>query len=461
MSKPVEPPLKLIYANPDELRANPQAWKAHSEDQADTLNALIDQVGWADALLLNDRRAGEGWTKAEAIPTLLDGHLLKTIGGARQEKVPVLVGHWTPEQERMILLTLDPVQGMADANRQLLIALIGDLQAQNAAVLTVLESQFQDLIEQLQAAQLAEAPEPREDEAKALQKKWRTASGQLWLIPSLTVSGQFHRLLCGDSTNLDDVRRVMNGERSRLFDTDPPYLVDYDGTNYIGKLGARPQSKKWAETYHDWDNSKQGDGLYRGFMRAAVAEAITPDAAWYCWHAGKRQAMVAKAWEEFKVFIHQQIIWVKSRTILTRSWYMWQHEPCLFGWVKGKKPKRFSDEHPSSVWEFEPGTPGAQEKSLHPTSKPPGVFAIPLRQHTRPGELCYEPFSGSGSQQVAAEILGRRCYGLEREPVYVAVILQRLADMGLTPQLESESPKRVKSARPPARSKKHGRKNSI
>ena len=122
-------------------------------------------------------------------------------------------------------------------------------------------------------------------------------------------------------------------------------------------------------------------------------------------------------------FVHQQIIWVKDRPILTRTWYMWQHEPCFFGWVRPHKPKRISDEFPRSVWEIP--TIKVGEKTDHPTSKPVEVFRIPMRQHTVPGDICYEPFSGSGSQQIAGEEMGRRVYGLELEPRYIDVIVKR------------------------------------
>ena len=112
---------------------------------------------------------------------------------------------------------------------------------------------------------------------------------------------------------------------------------------------------------------------------------------------------------------------------------MWQHEPCFFGWVKGQKPPRTSEDYPASVWTF-PTVP-AGERTDHPTSKPVELFAIPMAQHTRLGEVCYEPFSGSGSQQVAGEQNGRLVYGLELQPEFVAVILERLAGMGLEPRL--------------------------
>lgn len=277
-------------------------------------------------------------------------------------------------------------------------------------------------------------PGPQIDQAAELQEKWGTAVGQIWEIPSKRVPGKSHRLMCGDSTSPDDVTRLMAGERAILFATDPPYLVGYTGDNHPHKWNKPDKNKDWSESYGiTWDEGDADGELYRGFIRCAVEHAIEPNAAWYCWHASRNQAMLEGVWTEFGAFVHQQIVWVKDRPVLTRSWYLWQHEPCFFGWVKGKKPSRVSDDYPRSVWEIPTISPGTT--TLHPTSKPVEVFAVPMEQHCKMGELCYEPFSGSGSQHVAGEQTGRLVYGMEISPAYVAVILERLVGLGLAPVL--------------------------
>jgi len=145
--------------------------------------------------------------------------------------------------------------------------------------------------------------------------------------------------------------------------------------------------------------------------------------------------MVEESWEKNGAFVHQQIIWSKpNRPILTRSWYLWSHEPCFFGWLKGKKPPKETVEYGRTVWEIE-GLNNA-ERPDHPTPKPLDCFAIPMRQHTKVGDLCYEPFSGSGSQIIAGEREGRRVYAMEISPTYVAVALERWAvATGRTPEL--------------------------
>ena len=285
---------------------------------------------------------------------------------------------------------------------------------------------------------MPEAPPPRLDRVKELGEKWGTALGQLWEVPSVEFPGKAHRILCGDCTDAEQVRRLMGGERAVLFATDPPYLVSYDGTNHPQSCDKKRKSgdgnKDWSTLYADeeWDSPTEGWELYDGFIQVAIAEAITPKAPWYCWHASRNQAKLEAMWEKYGAFMHQQIIWVKAHPILTRSWYMWKHEPCMFGWIKGNKPERISDVYPQSVWQV--GKAESDTSEDHPTSKPIELWEIPILEHTKRGDICYEPFIGSGTHHIAAERLGRICYGVELQPGFVAVTLERLSEMGLEPR---------------------------
>ena len=189
-------------------------------------------------------------------------------------------------------------------------------------------------------------------------------------------------------------------------------------------LTQRSPCEDWSDSYAiTWDDSSQGPDLYEGFIRAAIEHAIEPNAAWYCWHASRRQAMVEGVWEKLGAFVHQQIVWAKDRGILTRSYYLWQHEPCFFGWIRGHKPPRLSDDYPSTVWTIP--TVKVGEKTGHPTSKPIEVFALPMRQHRRTGRAVLRAFRGSGSQIMAGEVTGRRVFAMEISPVYVDVAVLR------------------------------------
>ena len=216
--------------------------------------------------------------------------------------------------------------------------------------------------------------------------------------------------------------------------------------NHPSKYGEVQASKNkdWTETYHEWDSSPDGRQFYLDFYRAAVEVAVSKRAAWYCWHASRHQAMVESVWTEVGAFVHQQLIWSKSRPVLNYAVYMCAHEPCFFGWVKGNRPaidkksERLGqmEKYPTTVWNIPSSEVTCAE---HPTSKPPRFFAIPMELHTEPGDICYEPFSGSGSQMIAAEQLSRRCYGIEQSPQYVDVAIRRFEEFsGLKATLDGD-----------------------
>ena len=373
----------------DQLRPYGRNPRTHDDDQIAQIAASIIEFGWTNPVLVSadgDVIAGHGRLEAARRLSL--------------DTVPVVIlDHLTPAQRRAYVI----------ADNQLALNAGWDEARLSAELQALLADDF-DLsllgfgdgeIDKLLAADAdgeeggdgggppaEEIPEPPINPA--------SRAGDLWILGE-------HRLLCGDSTKNEDVRRLMNGERAALFATDPPYLVDYDG--------------------NAWDDSSQGAELYDGFIATAVAEAINDNAAWYCWHASRRQAMLEACWEKAGAFVHQQIIWVKDRGVLTRSHYLWKHEPCFMGWRRPNRPPKVADQTLPSTWEMPSFT--KDERPDHPTPKPLDAFGIPMRQHVARGGLCYEPFSGSGSQIMAGEANGRRVFAMEISPAYVDVAVER------------------------------------
>jgi DNA modification methylase len=289
------------------------------------------------------------------------------------------------------------------------------------------ENELNALLKDFRTGDLA-APEPKIDQAAELQKKWKTKRGQIWQIGR-------HRLMCGDSASASDVSALMDGKIAKLCATDPPYLVSYDAKNHPSKGFSDGKNKDWKGRYADKSKGEPLGPFYEAFLRQALA-VCEDDAAIYVWHASQRQIEVEKAMRECGILVHQQIIWVKNKPVLTHSFYMWQHEPCFFGWKQGHKPKRNPGDFPTTVWQIDvPVLPGVE--SRHPTEKPLELFVTPILLHTQVGDVCFEPFSGSGTHLCAAENTARHCYALEIEPAFVAVALERLFEMGLKPKLAS------------------------
>ncbi len=399
---------------------NPRLDLQPGDPEYNKLKHSLDEFGCVEVLVWN-RRTGH----------LVGGHQrLKMLIEQGVTEVEVSVVDLPLEREKILNIGLNKIGGDWDLRKlpQLLDELVGlpgldveltgfdlpDIHALIADSLTPSDGDGEDDFDV--EAQLA------------ANRPLITRVGDLIELRRIDADPRFagHRLLCGDCTDPAQVRRLMQDERAILFCTDPPYLVGYDGTNHPGKSKRieKLKNKDWAATYGiTWDEASANPDLYEKFIRAAVDEAILPNSAWYCWHASRRQGMLESVWEKFGAFVHQQIIWAKDRPILTRSWYSWQHEPCFFGWVRPHKPPRRAEDYPSSIWHIP--TVAIGQKTEHPTSKPLEVFKIPMRQHTRAGELCYEPFAGSGSQIIAAEQLGRRCNAIEISPRYCDLIVRR------------------------------------
>jgi DNA modification methylase len=253
-----------------------------------------------------------------------------------------------------------------------------------------------------------------------------TRRGDLWVLGD-------HRLLCGDSTRVEDLARLVAGEKAQILATDPPYCVNYTGMDRPLHDG-KPSGKDWTHVYHEVDIADLGQFLDAAF--AACLPHVAEDAAIYVWHAHVQQPVIAAAYERHGLLLHQVLVWVKPAATFGHSFYRWRHEPCAFGWRRGHKPRHGMGKL-DTVWE-EDWEGKARITTFHPTSKPARLFEIPMEQHTRRGDVVLEPFTGSGSQLIAAERLGRRCRGMELEAAFVDGTVRRWeAATGKTAMLEA------------------------
>jgi len=356
-----------------QLKEAPYNPRTITDEAMEGLTNSIKKFGCVEPIVVNTR----GGKK-----TIIGGHqrykALKKLHGPNYKCTCVTV--WlSPSEEKLLNLSLNSP------------LLQGQFIAELAGYIDTLKKQIgkQDYID-LRLKELRadfdcaeKAGLVPDDEVPKPPRKTITKPGDLWQLGK-------HRLLCGDSTNPKDVSRLFHGQKASLFATDPPYCVDYTGDD-------RPiGGKDWSDVFREID-IKDPKSFTKAFYIVGL-KFIKPKTALYIWHAASRRSMLDEVCEELGILVHQQIIWVKP----------W----CLLMWVKGKMPpfkphnKKVgtiwpvgymkngdptTPEYYTDVWELDWEGKKRNSGLEHPTVKPIEVFAIPMRIHTSPGDICYEP----------------------------------------------------------------------
>ena len=380
-----------------ELLPNERNWRKHPKAQQEALQGVLAEIGYAGALLAYETPSGL---------KLIDGHLRATT--TPDTEVPVLVLDVDDAEAAKLLATLDPLAAMAEADGNALDALLRDVQTGSQALadmLTNLAEEAGILNDQQKEVNEDEVPEPPVDPI--------TKPGDLWVLGD-------HRLLCGDSTKAEDVERLMAGAKAGMMVTDPPYNVEYEG-NYIqsGRI-LRKEQKVWSGGIANDNLSNFGEWLASVF--AVSDAAIDIGGAIYVWHPpGEDGKYFWSAWPYDQWHFQVDLVWNKTSLIISRWDYKPQHEPCMYGW-KGKNRSWIGSNNEPTVWDIPRQQGASGEKRKHPTQKPVECMARAIRNHD--GSV-YDPFLGSGTTLIAAEQLGRKCYGMEISPQYCDVIVKR------------------------------------
>lgn len=218
-----------------------------------------------------------------------------------------------------------------------------------------------------------------------------------------------NRLMCGDSTVLEDVEKLMGGEQADMLLTDPPYNV-----NYEWKTKDKLKIK----------NDKMDNDNFRQFLTDAFSNAdmvMKPGAVFYIWHADSEGYNFRGACFDAGWTVRQCLIWNKNSMVMGRQDYQWKHEPCLYGWKEGAGHLWASDRKQTTVINFDKPT----RNDMHPTMKPIPLFDYQIKNNTKGGDVVLDLFGGSGTTIMACEQNGRRGYSMEYDPRYVDVIVDR------------------------------------
>jgi DNA modification methylase len=259
--------------------------------------------------------------------------------------------------------------------------------------------------------------EPKVDEAEALRVKWGVDTGQVWQLGD-------HRIICGDCTDPEVVRELLQGEQVGLMVTDPPYGVSYDSEwrapyssgDYVVGTIENDDRADWGEVYPLFD--------------APVL---------YVWHGGLHADVVAVGLRAAGYDLRSQIIWNKGVMVFGRGAYHWKHEPCWYAVKHGSQAHWIGDRTQHTVWDCpnnsgasRTGDPADEFNGNHISQKPVQLMERSIMNHD--AEIVADPFLGSGTTLIACERQGRKCRGVEISPAFVAVTLQRWADVtGKTP----------------------------
>lgn len=359
-----------------------------TEAQINALRRSIAEFGMVEPIVVNSDN------------TIIGGHqrfyAAKELG---LKEVPCVRVDLAEDAEKQLNLALNRISG--DWDEAKLSALLDELRL-NDADLSLTGFEQQELEKYLSAGEGTGAGLTDENEVPSCVEVV-TQPGDVWLLGK-------HRLMCGDATKEQDVKRLMHGAEPSLMVTDPPYGVDYDPEwrNEAAEKGqiahaARRVGKVANDDIVDW----------------FAAWKLSPAKTAYVWHAGYKTSETQKSLESAGYQIRCQIIWAKQHFAISRGHYHWMHEPCWYAVKKGGTADWIGDRSQTTLWEI------GLDKNVeggHSTQKPVECMARAIKNHS--GDV-YDPFCGSGTTLIACENLKRKCFAMEIEPKYCDVIIKR------------------------------------
>ena len=385
----------------DKLIPSARNARTHSEAQVDQIAASIREWGWTAPVLVTESG------------TIIAGHgRVRAARKLRFAEVPVMVATgWSKAQIQAYALADNQLALNAGWDEALLAIELGELReiGFDIDVIGFTDTEIAALASHGTEG-LTDPDDTPEVPAEPVSQR-----GDLWLL------GQ-HRLLCGDSTAATDVKQVLGTVRPHLMVTDPPYGVDYDPT-WRATAGINRNKHRLGKVAND----DQADWR--------EAWALFPGSVAYVWHAGRYASTVQESLTAVGFEVRSQIIWAKDRFALSRGNYHWQHEPCWYA-VRNGSANWTGDRKQSTLWQI----PAREGQGFeHGTQKPVECMRRPIENNSSPGQAVYEPFSGSGTAIIAAEITGRACHAIEVLGQYVDVAVERWqAFTGETARLEAD-----------------------
>jgi DNA modification methylase len=355
--------------------------RTHSDEQISQLAASIKEWGWTTPVLVDETGS------------IIAGHG-RTLAAQRLQmtEVPVMVAKgWSDAKKRAYIIADNKLAMNAGWDNEMLALELGEI-GELGFDLDLTGFTADEI-----AALMPEQIEPGltdEDAVPEVPEQPVTVLGDVWVLGK-------HRLMCGDSTSIDAVEKLMDGQKSDMVFTDPLYGVDYKGINNDDRSGL--------------------EELLRGAFGNYLATSKS-GAACYVFHSDKCADIFHQVFREFFHF-SSMIIWAKNSLTLSRTDYQSQHEPCLYGWMKNGTHSFYGDRKQVSVWRFD-----KERVEGHTTPKPVSLIERALQNSSKGGDIISDLFGGSGSTMIACEKTGRISRLMELDPKYVDVIVKRWQD---------------------------------
>lgn len=430
-------PIRTVYEPIDEQRPHPRNPKDHD------LGAIIRSInrfGYVTPIVVDERTglivAGHGRVQALAAIKADGQDPPANVMTDEQGRwcIPIIRGiSFNSDAELDAFLIADnQTSALGGWNEPELAALLQSLHEQDVALMEVTGFDADDLqamLDELTPPEPAADPGAQIDRAEELQAEWQVQRGQVWAIPSKAGKGE-HRIMCGDSTSAEDVARLMDGELAEMVWTDPPYGVSLGEKNRA--MTKQGNGHRGEDITNDDLDEPELMAMLRASFDAAAANCRAGGAWYVAAPAGPLHVLFGQALKERGIW-RQTIQWVKNNATFSPMGvdYHWQAEPIFYGWLPNAGHRYYGGRQQTTVWNVDRPTKSPE----HPTMKPPELVARAVENSSKRGEPVLDVFSGSGTTLVACEQTGRIGYGMEIEPKYCAVTLQRLSDMGLTPRL--------------------------
>lgn len=367
---------------------NPRKDLKPEDDEYKKIKKSILEFGFVSPLVVNKDM------------TVIGGHQrLKVLQELGYEEVECIVVDLDKTKEKALNIALNKISGEWDTDK--LESLLQELRMDDFDLsLTGFDSdEVDDILEDL-----IETKEDDFDVVEELNKIENpiTKLGNVWILGN-------HRLLCGDSTNKENVDKLMNNNLADFILTDPPYNVDYEGKTQDALKIA---------------NDSMNDNEFYTFLETSfknLYESIKEGGSIYVFHADTEGLNFRNAFIKAGFKLAQCLIWVKNTFVMGRQDYQWRHEPILYGWKEGAAHHFINDRTQSTILEFDKPSRNAE----HPTMKPIDLLVKLIKNSSKENNIILDLFGGSGSTLIAAEQTKRTCYMMELDPKYCDVIVKR------------------------------------